>query len=122
MQAPVAIGRSVRHNRERNLPARQREASGAVAQALAADSPVLAALLHAACGASWVSLQAIGQQENDRQSSSFAIAADGKPSTAERIERLFANDFAAAISLFANAEHAPAGEFARVRGVRLLAP
>jgi len=122
MKAPVAIGRSVRLNTGQSIPPTRQEASGAdVAQALA-DSPALAALLHAACGASWVSLQAIGQQENDRQSSSSAIVADGKPSTAERIERLFANDFAAAISLFAATDYAPAREFARVRGVRLLAP
>jgi urocanate hydratase len=121
MKAPVAIGRSVRLNTGQSIPPRQREASSAAVQALA-DSAALAALLHASSGASWVSLQAIDRQESDRQSSSFAIVADGKPRTAERVERLFANDFAAAISLFAAADYAPAREFRRVRGVRLLAP
>jgi urocanate hydratase len=105
IKAPVAIGRSSRQNRGRSpldsqLPA-QAANSGSLAQALA-DSPALAAILHAASGASWLSLQATaGPDQSWEQSSSLVAVADGRPKTAEGIERLFADDFAAAVSLFA---------------------
>ena len=99
--APVAVARSVRQNRGKNLPSSQPPAQipspGAVAQSLA-DSPALAALVQAARGASWLSWQAnSGPGETREQSLSFAVVADGKPKTAENIARLFASDFGAVI-------------------------
>ena len=121
MKAPVAMGRSIRLNESTSIPANYREPSGD-AQALA-DWPPLTTLLHASWGASWIGSEA-GLQEtspplNGQQSLSFAIVADGTPRTAERIERLFGK---VAISLSARADYAPAQEFARVRGVRLMPP
>ena len=121
MKAPVAMGRSIRLNESTSIPANQRRPSGD-AQALA-DWPPLTTLLHASYGASWIGSEA-GLQEtspplNGQQSLSFAIVADGTPRTAERIERLFGK---VAISLSARPDYAPAQEFARVRGVRLMPP
>jgi len=122
MKAPVAMGRSIRLNEGTNILANPREPSGN-AQALA-DWPPLTTLLHASYGASWIGseagVQATNPAHNGERSLYFAIVADGKPRTAERIERLFGNDFAVAISLSARADFAPAQEFARVRGVKLM--
>jgi urocanate hydratase len=105
IKAPVAMGRSIRQNQGRSPlgspPAAQAPNSGAVDPPLA-DWPGLTALLHAASGASWLSLQAPARSDEGwEQSTSFAVVADGKPKAAERIERLFANDLAAVNSLFA---------------------
>jgi urocanate hydratase len=104
IKASVAIGRSIRHNRGKSplgsQPPAQTANSGANARALA-DPPALAAILHAASGASWLSLQATaGPDQSWEQSSSLVAIADGRPTAAERIESLFAHDFAA-VSFFA---------------------
>jgi len=101
MKAPVAMGRSIRQRRAKNLPGSQPAAhvnSAVPAQALA-DWPGLPALLDAAAGASWLALQVgAAAGESWEQGASVAVVADGKPKTAERIERLLANDLAAAVS------------------------
>ena len=123
IKAPVAMGRSIRRNRGGSLlssqPPAQAVNSGAAPRALAdgqalegALERALAALLLAARGASWLSLQAaVAPDENPDKnlepSSSFVVVADGKPKMAERLERLFANDFAAMISLFTPAIEDP---------------
>src|SRR5438309_2050558 len=111
MKAPVAMGRSIRQKRAKNLPGSQPTAqavnSAAPAQALA-DWPGLPALLDAATGASWLALQVgAATGESWEQGASFAVVADGKPKTAERIERLLANDLAAAVSRFAPPSQSP---------------
>src|SRR5437870_4982179 len=101
--------RAPSRKRAKNLPGSQPTAqavnSAAPAQALA-DWPGLPALLDAATGASWLALQVgAATGESWEQGASFAVVADGKPKTAERIERLLANE--PRTCLAANQQHRP---------------
>jgi urocanate hydratase len=87
IKGPVAIGRPIRRNRSTSP--------------LLGQPSAQAALLDAANGASWLSLQAAaGPDEGLESTSSFVVLADGKPKMAERLARLFANDFKVTNSLF----------------------
>jgi urocanate hydratase len=98
IKAPVVMGRSIRQSRSRNLlgiyhPLGQAANSGTAGEALA-DSPELRALLNGGRGASWLSVHASrGADEGGERSTAFVVV-DGSPKTSERIERLFAKDFA----------------------------
>jgi urocanate hydratase len=117
IKAPVAIGRSIRRNRSASpllgQPPAQAANSSAVPQPLAdgqALERALAALLDSANGASWLSLQAAaGPDEGLEPTSSFVVLADGKPKMAERLARLFANDFTVTNSLFRARSKDPGG-------------
>jgi urocanate hydratase len=91
IKAPVAIGRSMR---QMNL----RHSRGIPKLDLAQNdnqASEVAALVHAASGASWLSIEEIATSGKRRaQISSVAVVADGKPMTAEHMESLFAKDFA----------------------------
>ena len=98
IKTPVAMGRSIRQSRARNLlgsyhPLAQAANSGTAGEALA-DSPELRALLNAGKGASWLSVHASGGADEGGERSAAFVVADGSPKTSERIERLFAKDFA----------------------------
>jgi urocanate hydratase len=96
INAPVAMGRSIRQSRSWNLLGSQAPAqsadSSAGGQALG-DSPEFAALLDAARGAAWLSVHAsTGADECRGRTAAFAVL-DGSPKTSERIERVFSNHF-----------------------------
>ena len=97
VKAPVVMGRSIPQSRATNLlgsqPPAQAANSLAASQALA-DSPELRARLDAARGLSWLSVHASsGANEGGERSAAFVVI-DGSAKTKERIELLFAKDFA----------------------------
>jgi urocanate hydratase len=111
VKAPVAMGRSMRQKRGKSSssgqPAAQAVNSVMSEQALA-DWPGLRALLDSAFGASWLAVRVNGVTDQAwEQSASSAAVADGKPKTAERIERLLTSDFASAVSRFAPPSQSP---------------
>jgi len=92
IKAPVAMGRSFRQRDRDPRPAQplaQPASSHVLAQAIP-DWPELAALLHAASGASWLSVQATAESAEGREPSAAFVVIDGKPQTAEHVGRLFA--------------------------------
>jgi urocanate hydratase len=100
MKAPVAIGRTLRHNPAVSSPATP-PASAPHAEAIA-DWPEPSGLLQAGAGASWLALGINAPADPPRrQGVSWAVVADGKPETAKKLERAFADDFAAVVSRFA---------------------
>ena len=105
VRAPVAMGRSIRQKRGESWPSGQAAAqaiNSAMSERALADWPGLPALLDVASGASWLAVRVNGAtDESWEQSASFAVVAEGKPKTAERIERLLTNDFASVVSRFA---------------------
>jgi urocanate hydratase len=97
IKAPVAMGRSIRQTEGGNPLASQPLAHAANPQASVqglADSPQLAALLHSARGASWLSVQEAAEPAQGHEPRAAFIVIDGKPNTAEHVERFFAKDFA----------------------------
>lgn len=97
IKAPVVMGRSIRQSRAPNLlrsqPPAQDANSGAAGEA-PADSPELRARLDAARGASWLSVHASSGADKGGERSAAFVVIDGSAKTKERIERLFAKDFA----------------------------
>jgi urocanate hydratase len=98
IKAPVAIGRALRQDRAMNSPGTPPAAQGSSPLTLPdppSDWPGLPALLASSAGAAWLALHEIaGSAGASEQSSCVALVADGESTTAQRIERLFANDFA----------------------------
>jgi len=97
IKAPVAMGRALRRNRAVNSPdtspARASDPTAFADPSL--DSPGLPALLASAAGAAWLSLEELERPGGAlEQRSGVALLADGQSKAAERIERIFAGDFA----------------------------
>ena len=111
VRAPVAMGRSIRQKRGESWPSGQPAAqavNSARPDPALADWPGLHALLEASSGATWLAVPVNGATDKSwEQSTSFAVVAEGKPKTAECIERLLTNDFASAVSRFAPPSQIP---------------
>jgi urocanate hydratase len=99
IKVPVAMGRSIRQSAAKQLFANEavlRAVNSVPSAQEFADWPGLPALLQAASGAAWLSIEATpGTHEATGQNLSFVVVADGKPQTAEGLKGLFANRFAA---------------------------
>jgi urocanate hydratase len=90
INAPVAIGRKRDQNPLRSkLPPGSADPGKPWPHALE-DSPELAALLGAASGAAWLSVQQTTAPNEAERGSAFVVVADGKRETAHAIARLFA--------------------------------
>ena len=99
IKVPVAMGRSIRQSAAKQLLANEavlRAVNSVPSAQEFADWPGLPALLQAASGAAWLSIEAAPRtHETTGQNLSFIVLADGKPQTADHIEHLFTNQFAA---------------------------
>jgi urocanate hydratase len=92
IKAPVAIGRSIGRKRDQNPLRSQPQSAGPGKPWTHAveDSPELAALLGAASGAAWLSVQQTTAPNEAERGSAFVVLADGKRETAHAIARFFA--------------------------------
>ncbi len=122
LKAPIAIGRghmdggsvASPHGETKDM----RDGSDAVA-----DWPVLNALLNAASGATWVSIDNSGGQGIGHSlGTSYVVVADGTPEMAERITRVLTNDSGIGVARYADAGYPEAVEFARGAGIAIPMP
>jgi urocanate hydratase len=119
LKAPIVIGRDLLDCGSAASPfcetEKMRDGSDAVA-----DWPLLNALLSAASGASWVSIQSgggvgIGYSQHAGQ----ATVADGTKEMAARIERVMTNDPGIGVARHADAGYPEAVAFAREAGLKI---
>ncbi len=107
IKAPVAVGRSIYAGANSKAaatvlePPRSNASSVAEGKVLA-DWPLLAALLQASSGVSWLGVQAASGWGNVHTRLHFAAVAEGTPESAGRMARAFASDLLAAAALFAS--------------------
>jgi urocanate hydratase len=118
LKAPMAIGRGHEDRGSVDSPYGKtkdmRDDSDAVV-----DWPLLNALLHAASGATWVSIDGSG---GDSPGTSYVVVADGTPEMAERIKRVLTNDSGIGVARYADAGYSEAVEFARGAGITIPMP
>jgi len=122
LKAPVAIGRGHLYGGSVASPYGEtkdmRDGSDAVA-----DWPLLNALLNAASGATWVSIDnSWAQGTGYSVEASHVVVADGTPEMAERIERVLTNDSGIGVARHADAGYSEAVEFARGAGITIPMP
>jgi len=119
ISAPVVIGRD--HLDTGSVASPNRETEGMMDGSDAiADWPVLNALLNAVSGASWVSVHhgggvGIGYSIH----AGMVIVADGRPSTARRLERVLTVDPGSGVARHADAGYEEAERFARAKGIQI---
>jgi urocanate hydratase len=119
ISAPIVIGRDHLDTGSVASPNRETEGMKDGSDAIA-DWPVLNALLNAVCGASWVSVHhgggvGIGLSIH----AGMVIVADGRDSTAKRLERVLTVDPGLGVARHADAGYEDAAAFARARGIKI---
>jgi urocanate hydratase len=119
ISAPIVIGRDHLDTGSVASPNRETEGMKDGSDAIA-DWPILNALLNAVCGASWVSVHhgggvGIGLSIH----AGMVIVADGRDSTAERLERVLTVDPGLGVVRHADAGYGDAAAFARTRGIKM---
>jgi urocanate hydratase len=119
ISAPIVIGRDHLDAGSVASPNRETEGMKDGSDAIA-DWPVLNALLNAVCGASWVSVHhgggvGIGLSIH----AGMVIVADGRDSTAKRLERVLTVDPGLGVVRHADAGYEDAAVFARAKGIRI---
>ncbi len=119
ISAPIVIGRDHLDTGSVASPNRETEGMKDGSDAIA-DWPILNALLNTANGASWVSVHhgggvGIGLSIH----AGMVIVADGKPSTARRLERVLTADPGLGVVRHADAGYESAIRFAREKGIRI---
>jgi len=119
ISAPIVIGRDHLDTGSVSSPYRETEGMKDGSDAIA-DWPILNALLNAVSGASWVSVHhgggvGIGLSIH----AGMVIVADGKDSTAKRLERVLTVDPGLGIARHADAGYEEAIQFAKDKGIRV---
>jgi len=119
INAPIVIGRDHLDTGSVSSPYRETEGMKDGSDAIA-DWPILNALLNAVSGASWVSVHhgggvGIGLSIH----AGMVIVADGKDSTAKRLERVLTVDPGLGIARHADAGYEEAIQFAKDKGIRV---
>jgi len=119
INAPIVIGRDHLDTGSVSSPNRETEGMKDGSDAIA-DWPILNALLNAVSGASWVSVHhgggvGIGLSIH----AGMVIVADGKDSTAKRLERVLTVDPGLGIARHADAGYEEAIQFAKDKGIRV---
>lgn len=119
IQAPIVIGRDHLDTGSVASPNRETEGMKDGSDAIA-DWPVLNALLNASCGASWVSVHhgggvGIGLSIH----AGMVIVADGRASTAKRLERVLTVDPGLGIARHVDAGYEEAIVFARKNKIKI---
>ena len=119
INAPIVIGRDHLDTGSVSSPNRETEGMKDGSDAIA-DWPILNALLNAVSGASWVSVHhgggvGIGLSIH----AGMVIVADGKDSTAKRLERVLTVDPGLGIARHADAGYEEAVQFAKDKGIRV---
>lgn len=119
ISAPVVIGRDHLDTGSVASPNRETEGMKDGSDAIA-DWPILNALLNAVSGASWVSVHhgggvGIGLAIH----AGMVIVADGKNSTAKRLERVLTADPGLGVARHADAGYEDAIRFAREKGIKI---
>ena len=119
INAPIVIGRDHLDAGSVSSPNRETEGMKDGSDAIA-DWPILNALLNAVSGASWVSVHhgggvGIGLSIH----AGMVIVADGKDSTAKRLERVLTVDPGLGIARHADAGYEKAVQFAKDKGIRV---
>ncbi|MCK4430538.1 MAG: urocanate hydratase, partial [Candidatus Aminicenantes bacterium] len=119
INAPIVIGRDHLDAGSVSSPNRETEGMKDGSDAIA-DWPILNALLNAVSGASWVSVHhgggvGIGLSIH----AGMVIVADGKDSTAKRLERVLTVDPGLGIARHADAGYEEAVQFAKDKGIRV---
>jgi len=119
ISAPIVIGRDHLDTGSVSSPYRETEGMKDGSDAIA-DWPILNALLNAVSGASWVSVHhgggvGIGLSIH----AGMVIVADGKDSTAKRLERVLTVDPGSGIARHADAGYEEAIQFAKDKGIRV---
>ncbi|MCK4264620.1 MAG: urocanate hydratase, partial [Candidatus Aminicenantes bacterium] len=119
INAPIVIGRDHLDTGSVSSPNRETEGMKDGSDAIA-DWPILNALLNAVSGASWVSVHhgggvGIGLSIH----AGMVIVADGRDSTAKRLERVLTVDPGLGIARHADAGYEKAVEFAKDKGIRV---
>ena len=119
INAPIVIGRDHLDTGSVASPNRETEGMKDGSDAIA-DWPILNALLNAVSGASWVSVHhgggvGIGLSIH----AGMVIVADGKDSTAKRLERVLTVDPGLGIARHADAGYEEAIQFAKDKGIRV---
>lgn len=119
ISAPIVIGRDHLDTGSVASPNRETEGMKDGSDAIA-DWPILNALLNASCGASWVSVHhgggvGIGLSIH----AGMVIVADGRTSTARRLERVLTVDPGIGIARHADAGYEEAINFARKHKIKI---
>ena len=119
ISAPIVIGRDHLDTGSVASPNRETEGMKDGSDAIA-DWPILNALLNASCGASWVSVHhgggvGIGLSIH----AGMVIVADGRTSTARRLERVLTVDPGIGIARHADAGYEEAINFARKNKIKI---
>ena len=119
INAPIVIGRDHLDTGSVASPNRETEGMKDGSDAIA-DWPILNALLNAVSGASWVSVHhgggvGIGLSIH----AGMVIVADGRDSTAKRLERVLTVDPGLGIARHADAGYEEAVQFAKDKGIRV---
>lgn len=119
INAPIVIGRDHLDAGSVSSPNRETEGMKDGSDAIA-DWPILNALLNAVSGASWVSVHhgggvGIGLSIH----AGMVIVADGRDSTAKRLERVLTVDPGLGIARHADAGYEKAVQFAKDKGIRV---
>lgn len=119
IQAPIVIGRDHLDTGSVASPNRETEGMKDGSDAIA-DWPILNALLNASCGASWVSVHhgggvGIGLSIH----AGMVIVADGRASTAKRLERVLTVDPGIGIARHADAGYEEAIVFAKKNKIKI---
>jgi len=119
INAPIVIGRDHLDTGSVSSPYRETEGMKDGSDAIA-DWPILNALLNAVSGASWVSVHhgggvGIGLSIH----AGMVIVADGRDSTAKRLERVLTVDPGLGIARHADAGYEKAVQFAKDKGIRV---
>jgi urocanate hydratase len=119
IRAPIVIGRDHLDSGSVASPNRETEGMKDGSDAIA-DWPILNALLNAVSGASWVSVHhgggvGIGLSIH----AGMVIVADGKDSTAQRLNRVLTVDPGLGVARHADAGYEEAVQFARDKGVQI---
>lgn len=119
IQAPIVIGRDHLDTGSVASPNRETEGMKDGSDAIA-DWPILNALLNASCGASWVSVHhgggvGIGLSIH----AGMVIVADGRASTARRLERVLTVDPGIGIARHADAGYEEAIVFAKKNKIKI---
>jgi len=122
LKAPIAMGRG--HLDGGSVASRYGETKDVGDGSVAiADWPLLNALLNAASGATWASIENCGVEGIGYSlGTSYVVVADGTPEMAERIERVLPNDSGIGVARYADAGYPEAAEFARGAGITIPMP
>ena len=122
LKAPIAMGRGHLDGSFVAPPYEETKDVGDGSVAIA-DWPLLNALLNAASGATWASIENCGIEGIGYSlGTSYVVVADGTPEMAERIERVLTNDSGIGVARYADAGYSEAAEFARGAGITIPMP